>query len=269
MTIRSVFFFSACAMCATAAHAGSVEFIDPKGDDNGPGTYTYPTDPAYKKGSFDVVGVKVRDKGANVEITIQLAAAVEDPWDSKKWPDPGWGFSLQQFQIYVDTDGKAGSGEADGLPGTNVTFADDSRYEHVLIVGPHSPKTFQGEIDRKAAKFKQRVILPKTVEVRGKEVTAIFPKANIPFDPAKVGWQVLVASEEGYPKDNDILMRRVNEFEGPHRFGGGDDGMTDPHVIDILAGKAKGDASEVAAQHAQLKYDAKANKKAVLTMVRP
>jgi len=269
MSIRSVFFFSAITLGAHVAHAGSVELVDPKGDDNGPGSYTYPTDAAYKKGAFDLVGVKVREKGANVEVTLTMATAVEDPWDSKKWPDPGWGFSLQQFQLYVDVDGKPGSGEQDGLPGTNVTFADDSRYEHVLIVGPHSNKTFQGEIDRKAPKQKARVILPKTVEVRGKEVTATFVKASIPFDPAKVGWQVLVASEEGFPKDNDILMRRVNEFEGPHRFGGGDDGMSDPHVIDILAGKAKGDASEVAAQHAQLKYDAKANKRAVLSVVRP
>jgi len=36
---------------ATAAQA--VEFTDPKGDDKGPGNYTYPTDPVYKAGSFD------------------------------------------------------------------------------------------------------------------------------------------------------------------------------------------------------------------------
>jgi hypothetical protein len=64
----------------------------------------------------------------------------------------------------------------------------------------------------------------------------------------------------------------VNEYEGQHRFGGGNDGDCDPQVIDILAGNAKGDASEVKAQHEMLQYkcgaDGSSESKATLTMVR-
>src|SRR5690606_1297444 len=32
-----------------------VLLLDPSGDDNGPGTYTYPSNAVYEKGSFDLV----------------------------------------------------------------------------------------------------------------------------------------------------------------------------------------------------------------------
>ena len=61
--------------------------------------------------------------------------------------------------------------------------------------------------------------------------------------------------------------------EGQHRFGGGTDTDCDPHVMDLLAGEGKGDASEVKAQHQMLAYecadDGSAKKAATLTMVGP
>ena len=79
-------------------------------------------------------------------------------------------------------------------------------------------------------------------------------------------------SNEGFPAGNDLLTRKVNEYEGQHRFGGGNDGDCDPHVIDMLAGSGKGDASEAKAQHDMLKYecgaDGTSKTKATLTMVR-
>ena len=57
-------------------------------------------------------------------------------------------------------------------------------------------------------------------------------------DPAKWGFQVLVQSNEGFPSGTDLLTRKVNEFEGQHRFGGGTDYDCDPHVVDILGDNA-------------------------------
>jgi hypothetical protein len=78
-------------------------------------------------------------------------------------------------------------------------------------------------------------------------------------------------SNEGFPAKTDLLTRRVNEFEGQHRFGGGNDMDCDPHVMDILASPANGGADEVAAQHEMLAYecdlDGNAVKSATLRMV--
>ena len=39
--------------------AGSVKLEDPSGDDDGPGTYKYPTDAVYTPGSFDMTEFEV------------------------------------------------------------------------------------------------------------------------------------------------------------------------------------------------------------------
>ncbi len=268
--MRAAGFTLACLTLSTAAVAGGVSFKDPKGDDFGPGTYTYPTNANYKKGSFDLTEFEVKEKGSDLELTFTVAAPVEDPWDSAKWPTPGNGFSLQQFHVYVDTDGKAGSGEQAALPGMNATFADDARWEKAIIVSPQANKEITSRIDQKAKPMKDRVVLPKKVSAKGKKITAIVAKADLGgVDPAKCGWQVLVSSNEGFDKEanNGILTRIVNEYEGDHRFGGGDDSDVDPNFIDALAGKAAGGDDETAAQKAMLKFDAKAKKKAVLSVV--
>ncbi len=41
-------------------------------------------------------------------------------------------------------------------------------------------------------------------------------------------------SNEGFPAATDLLTRKVNEYEGQHRWGGGNDGDCDPHVMDVL-----------------------------------
>ncbi|HEY1100510.1 MAG TPA: glucodextranase DOMON-like domain-containing protein [Myxococcota bacterium] len=263
---------SLVSLSATAANAGTVSFSDPKGDDVGPGTYVYPTKADYKKGSFDLTSLEIKDKGADLEIEITVNASIDDPWDSAKWPTPGNGFSLQMFQLYIDVDGKAGSGEANTLPGMNATFADDSRWEKVVFISPQANKEITSRLEQKAKAMKANVVLPTKVSAKGKKVTAIVKKADIGagFDPAKAGFQILVASNEGYDNQpqNGILARTVNEFEGEHRFGGGDDGDSDPHFVDVLAGAGKGGDDEVAAQKTMLSYDAKKKQKAVLKMVR-
>ena len=47
-----------------------VTFKDPAGDDNGPGTYKYPTDAVYKEGSFDLTEFNVDGQGQKVDFTV-------------------------------------------------------------------------------------------------------------------------------------------------------------------------------------------------------
>ncbi len=272
-TRTSSFLLAATTGCASAlllsasAFAGSVTFKDPAGDDKGPGAYVYPTKPAYKKGDFDLTSVEIKEKGSKVEVTLTVKSKIRDVWDSTKWPTPGNGFSVQMFQLYVDTDGKKGSGHTETLPGMNAQFAEGSEWEKVLVVSPQSNKRLTSEIKQKAAKLRKDIVLPTKVTVRGKQVVATFKKKDIGGKIDKAGWQVLVGSNEGYPAKTDFLSRKVNEFEGGDRFGGGADDDSDPHFLDCLAGKGKGDASEADAQYKMLKFDG--GKKATLTMVRP
>jgi carbohydrate-binding DOMON domain-containing protein len=242
-------------LAATAVSAQEASFKDPTGDDKGPGNYTYPTDSVYKKGSFDLTGLDVKQKGGKVEVAASLATALEDPWRM------GTGFSVQMIFVFVDN--KPG-GHKEGLPGLNVTFADGNEWDKVIVLSPQAPGRVKSEAEQKAGALGADVVVPTRVKGTGRTITGTVDLAQLggEGDVSKWGYQVVMQSNEGFPDGKDLLTRKVNEYEGQHRFGGGTDSDCDPNAIDIL-----GDD-----QAAQLKYecngDGTAKTSATLKMVR-
>jgi carbohydrate-binding DOMON domain-containing protein len=240
---------------AAALAEGPTILKDPAGDDKGPGAYRYPTGAEYKAGSFDMVGFEIEDKGKKVEFRIAMKLRFEDPWDSKAWTPPGNGFSLQFFQIYVDKDHKDGSGHKEGLPGLNIRFKEESRWEKVVLVSPQPSSRIKMEVKMKAKGLAADIIVPTTVSIKGKTVSVSIAKEDLGELAPGWGYQVVVQSNEGYPDGSDLLTRDVNEVAGEHRFGGGSDWDCDPHVIDMLAGAAAGKDDEKQAQYDALKFE--------------
>jgi carbohydrate-binding DOMON domain-containing protein len=255
------------AVCTTAALAQSVSFKDPVGDDNGPGGYTYPTDTVYKKGSFDLTELEVKQKGDKVDFDVHFNSQLEDPWKM------GTGFSVQMVFVFIDTDGKEGSGNTKGLPGLNVQFAPSDAWDKVIVLSPQGASRVRSEIEAKAGAMASGIVIPGRVKGAGRVISATVPLSELGGgDITKCGYQVVVQSNEGFPASTDLLTRKVNEYEGQHRFGGGTDTDCDPHAMDVLAGAGKGEAAEVDAQHEMLKYtcgaDGAATQTATLKMVR-
>jgi carbohydrate-binding DOMON domain-containing protein len=255
-------------LAGVAAFAQEVEFKDPTGDDNGPGTYTYPTDSVYKRGSFDLTDFKVTQKGDKVTFEVSVNSSLEDPWRM------GTGFSVQMVFVFIDKDHKEGSGFTDGLPGLDVSFAPADAWDKVVILSPQPSSRVKTEVSTKvAAAMQPDVVIPTRVRGAGHSISATVSLADLGGgDVSTWGYQVLMQSNEGFPADKDLLTRKVNEYEGQHRFGGGNDGDCDPAVMDLLAGKGTGDPSEVDLQHKMLAYecnpDGSPKQLAVLTMVR-
>ncbi len=218
---------------AAAENSKGLKLSDPTGDDKGPGTYTYPTDAVYKPGSFDITDFEVVPGANQTEFRVTVRTRIEDPWDSPAWG--GNGFSVQMAFIHIDTDHKKGSGVQDGLPGTNVRFAEDEAWDRVIIISPQGATRVNSEIGLKAAQWKDKIIVPKVTRAQGKTLIAVVDNAQLGGPPQTTwGYQVLMQSNEGFPDKKDLLTRKVNEFEGQHRFGGGSDYDNDPHVMDIL-----------------------------------
>jgi len=217
----------------TCTPEGGFTFADPIGDDDGPGTYKYPTDPVYKPGSFDMTEFQVLPQGNQVEFRVSVRSRIEDPWDSPAWG--GNGFSVQMAFIFIDTDHKAGSGVLDGLPGLNIRFAPDEAWDKVVIISPQPATRVNSEVSQKCPQWKSRIIVPRITRAQGRTLVAVVDKSQLGGDPSpNWGYQVVMQSNEGFPAKTDLLTRKVNEFEGQHRFGGGTDYDNDPHVIDIL-----------------------------------
>jgi len=262
---------SICALAvgfalAGAAQAEGVKFTDPTGDDKGPGTYTYPTDAVYTPGSFDLVEFEVTG-GDNPDFKITVNDRLADPWGM------GIGFATQMVFIFIDQDGAAGKGHTKSLPGLNVEFTPESGWEKVIILSPQPASRVAAEVKIKAADLAADIVIPRRTVGSGKTISAKVKLADLGGgDPSKWGYQVVMQSNEGFPDKGDLLTRKVNEFEGQHRFGGGNDGDCDPHVMDVLAGKGAGTPDETQAQYDMMKFECGADdssvKRTTLSVVR-
>ena len=246
----------------------TISFKDPVGDDHGPGGYTYPTDEAYTPGSFDLTDFSVTRKGDRVTFDVAVNAPLKDPWGLRS------GFSLQMVFIFIQTDNRQGKGFFETVPGLNVKFDESDAWDKLVILSPQPAARIEAEIEQRVARdLQSSIIVPDRAKGAGHTISASVDLAQLGGgDPAKWGYQVVIQSNEGFPENRDLLTRKVNEVAIQHRFGGGNDDDCDPHVIDLLAGKATGAADEVKSQHEMLKYvcnpDGSTKKMAVLKMIR-
>ena len=74
---------------------------------------------------------------------------------------------------------------------------------------------------------------------------------------------MFVLGQEGYPAQGNLRVREVMAQAAEWRFGGGDDGMYDPNVIDMLVPAGRAQEEILGA------YDAKAERLAAVPMVYP
>ena len=243
------------ALLGVPASAQTVKFDDPAGDDNGPGEYIYPTDAVYERGSFDITSFEMSVKGKRANAEVGINTTVDDPWNM------GTGFSVQMIFVFIDQDGVEGSGYTTAPPGLNVEFAASDAWEKCIIISPQASARVRQEVEAKVGDMASAFVIPSRVRGSGNSISASLKVEDLgEGDPSTWGYQVVMQSNEGFPAEGELLTRRVNEFEGQHRFGGGTDYDCDPHVMDILG------------DHSQLAYECKPDgtsvKKAVLTMVR-
>lgn len=226
-------------------------YNDPIGDDKGPGYYTYPTNPVYAPGAFDIVSFEVdataRD---NIVFKITVNADLKQDWGMAA------DFDVQHFQIYIDQDNVPGSGEVRCIPGLNVFFDPNSAWDRVVIVSSQPNSRVQVEIDVKAKDMASSVAIPIKITGQGRTITAVVKRKDlgVAADADISGWayQVVAQSNEGFPDSDDMLTRNVNEFRGLHRFGGGSDYWGDPELMDILVWPARGTMQEATDQFAML-----------------
>lgn len=225
--LQSIGLAALLALGSVAAHA--IEFTDPKGDDKGPGNYTYPTDAVYKAGSFDLVKFKAEKNGANVDFSVDVASNLEDPWGM------GGGFAVQMVFIFIKT---GPGGNTATPPGLNAVFAPGHEWNKVVVLSPQKKSRVVGEAEAKAGAMAKDIVVPNITRGRGRTISGSVPLSELGGDGNVDGWgyQVVMQSNEGFPAAGDFLTRKVNEYEGQHRFGGGNDGDCDPHIMDVLEG---------------------------------
>ena len=100
---------------------------DPTGDDNGPGTYGYPTSGDFVAGSFDLTGMRINQTDSDVFITVTFRTLV---------PTFGNAFGAQMLDLYVHNPAVTTTSTAPAFPQRNYTIAPaDAWNERVEVQG--------------------------------------------------------------------------------------------------------------------------------------
>ncbi|MFZ1947117.1 MAG: glucodextranase DOMON-like domain-containing protein, partial [bacterium] len=209
---------------APTARAYEVTFTDPVGDDHGPGTYVYPLDPVFADGVFDIVRFTAREVGSKVRFEVEIAGELSDPWGS------GAGFSLQNIDIYIDTDGVSGSGATWSLERRNVDFSPGSAWEYCVWCAPPFDDFTSQVVDKNGNSSSSGVAV--SCDGATDVITIDVPKSTIGTPTSSWKYLVLMLSQSGYDAGR---VRSVVKDAGQWILGGGDDSQWDSNVIDLVA----------------------------------
>jgi alpha-amylase/alpha-mannosidase (GH57 family) len=219
---------------------------DPRGDDDGPGGYTYPSDPVFVAGAFDATSLEVMlDAEENLVFKLGLAGEVTWPWGGLT------GYSLQAVDIYIDTDGVTGSGQRDLFKARKARTAEANAWEYFVRASMDSVALYDSGFRRMdgvkvtsyadAATRSIFVKLPRSA-VAGGTGGATGGAAGGPAGGASLGaggkrWNIIVAllSHDGYSPGG---VRPVKAARGQWVLGGCDQEALCPNIIDLVVGEA-------------------------------
>ena len=204
---------------------------DPRGDDHGPGSYTYPQDGVFKPGNFDLLTFTVGYDDNNIVFQFVLAGPVENVWNSPN------GLSVQTLDIYIDQDGPGGGGARLLLPGRNASLPEGDGWEHVVWAEGWTPGLFKAGADGKPVQVNATfTIVADPVQ---RKVTIRVPKAVLGDNPQDWRYLAVVLGQEGFPPAGVWRVRDVEAEAAQWRFGGGPGDTNHTRIIDIAwpAGK--------------------------------
>jgi alpha-amylase/alpha-mannosidase (GH57 family) len=204
-----------------------LEMTDPEGDDHGPGSYTYPTDPVFLPGSFDLVGFQAGVSGQDLVLRFQVAAPIRNPWGSPN------GLAVQTFDVYIDRDPGAATGARLLLPGRNAALPPEHGWEYGITVEGWEPAVYvagpEGGLEETRPTLR--------VVVLGDKGTAI---VRVPLetlgggDPFTWGYAVALLSQEGFPSSGVRRVRDVNPTAEQYRGGGAHSDASHTRIFDLL-----------------------------------
>ncbi len=106
-----------------------LDVADPSHDDIGDNHYTYPLNPVFAPGSFDLVRFTVSADSANAYFVLKFRSLSDPGWH------PEYGFQLTFAAIAIDEDSEPGSGRRDVPANAQYMLPPGFGYERLVLIG--------------------------------------------------------------------------------------------------------------------------------------
>jgi len=183
---------------------------DPTGDDNGPGTYQYPTDPSFAPGGFDLTGLRVSQTGSQVYIQASIRNLVSTFGNS---------FGAQLLDLYVRDPSASSTSTAAAYPQLNYGITPADAWSERLEAQGFAPAVWVNAAGTSLGTVQQ------VVDDASGTITLIVPQAA--FGTVGSGWVFTIAltGQNGY---NSYQARDFTATPGAYTFGVCAPGGTSP-----------------------------------------
>ncbi len=187
-----------------------MDVTDPAGDDNGPGTYQYPTDSAFYPGAFDLTRFRVISDGSTVYLQATLA---------NLQPTFGETIGAQLLDVYVHVPGASPASTQAAYATRNYTIAPADSWSQLVEVQGFAPPVWQ---DANGNPLGTAFVAGSTTT---KTITIGLPQAQ--FGTPGPGWSfaVVLTGQDGFSSDQ---ARAFTPTPGQFTFGVCAPGGTSP-----------------------------------------
>jgi glucoamylase len=183
---------------------------DPTGDDNGPGTYQYPTASDFAPGGFDLTGLKVSQTGTDVYIQTSIKNLV---------PTFGNSFGAQLLDLYVRDPSASSTSTSAAYPQLNYSVTPADAWSERLEAQGFAPTIWVNAAGTSLGSVQQ------VVDDASGTITLIVPQSA--FGTVGSGWvfTIALAGQNGY---NSYEARDFTATPGAYTFGVCASGGTSP-----------------------------------------
>jgi glucoamylase len=174
---------------------------DPTGDDNGPGTYQYPTASDFAPGGFDLTGLQVNQTGTDVYIQASIRNLV---------PTFGNSFGAQLLDLYVRDPAAASTSTSAAYSQLNYSISPADAWSERLEAQGFVPTIWDNAAGTSLGSVQQVVDDPSGT------ITLIVPQSV--FGTVGSGWAFTVAltGQNGF---NSYQARDFTATPGAYTFG--------------------------------------------------
>jgi glucoamylase len=214
-----------------------LDVSDPVGDDNGPGTYQYPTDSSFVPGSFDLTRFQVLSDGTFAYLRVTLRTLV---------PTFGVLDGAQLLDVYVHVPGAASTSTAAAFASRNYTIASAGAWSQRLEVQGFAAPVW---VDPSSTTVGTPLVLPVQSD---NTITIAVPEAQFGTPTSGWGFSVVLTGQDGFSSDQ---ARAFTATPGAFTFGVcapngtakicGVDPTTVPKAMDVITPAGVSQATEL------------------------
>jgi carbohydrate-binding DOMON domain-containing protein len=177
-------------------------------------------------GSYDLTNFSVGLSDDNVVFSVDVGARIANPWGSPV------GYSVQTFDLYIDTDPGSGTGARLLLPGRNAALEAGNGWEYALTLEGWDPALYVAASDGSSEETKPtlKVIADADGSVKARITLELLDNG----DPSTWGYAVALLSQEGFPSSGVRRVRNIGAAAEQWQGGGAPDAANHTRIYDLL-----------------------------------